>query len=134
MAYMVKKLSYFARNLKKLRKISGQTQAVFAEAVGLSEQSIKDLESGRSNGTMPTLLKIANHLNVPLDLMMSDMDSVERDKVKLTPSVAEDLGIDYKLLAKIASLNERHMGILKSTVDTLYELQEQMEKNKKDVG
>ncbi|WUH93799.1 helix-turn-helix transcriptional regulator [Streptomyces sp. NBC_00433] len=51
------------------RKKAGLTKRALAERVGISEQLMGEIESGRRNATPANLLKIADALNCPIVLL-----------------------------------------------------------------
>jgi DNA-binding XRE family transcriptional regulator len=53
--------------LQALRKWRGKTQVALAEAAGIQQGYLSDLESGRRNGAPDTLERLARALEVPLD-------------------------------------------------------------------
>jgi transcriptional regulator with XRE-family HTH domain len=54
------------KNISRYRKKNGMTQLDLAVACGMEKNSIGRLETGRTNPTAKTLLKIAKALNVTL--------------------------------------------------------------------
>ncbi|WP_276199033.1 helix-turn-helix domain-containing protein [Chelatococcus sp. XZ-Ab1] len=56
--------------VRVLRKHRGLTQAALAEAVGVSQGYIAELEGGRKSGTPETLRALAKALGVPLDVLV----------------------------------------------------------------
>jgi ribosome-binding protein aMBF1 (putative translation factor) len=55
--------------VRVLREWRGHTQMNLAFKTNISQGHISDIESGRRTGTSSTLRRIANVLNVPLDLL-----------------------------------------------------------------
>jgi len=61
------------RNVRRFRREKGWTQEALAEFTGLSQQSISELENGKSNPTIMTLHDLAHGLGVrPMDLLDED--------------------------------------------------------------
>jgi transcriptional regulator with XRE-family HTH domain len=61
------------RNVRKLRLANGLTQEEFAARSGFSQQYISDLENGRRNPTIVSILELAVALGVPhTDLVAPD--------------------------------------------------------------
>ena len=54
--------------LNKRRKLLGLTQVKFAELSGVSLRAVKAFESGKSNPTFQTLTKLAEVLDMELNL------------------------------------------------------------------
>jgi transcriptional regulator with XRE-family HTH domain len=58
------------RNVRRFRREKGWTQEALAVFAGVSQQSISDLENGKSNPTIMTLRELAQGLGVrPMDLL-----------------------------------------------------------------
>lgn len=53
------------RNVRRLRLAAALTQEQYAELSGFSQQYISDLERGRRNPTVVSLLELAAPLGVP---------------------------------------------------------------------
>ncbi|MBQ8907423.1 MAG: helix-turn-helix transcriptional regulator [Clostridia bacterium] len=62
----------FHVKLIKLRKGQGHTQSTFAEAVGVSRQSVYKWETGQSYPDVEKLLKIARLFGVTVDELIDD--------------------------------------------------------------
>jgi len=59
------------RQLRMLREKSGRTLAQLAEAAGLSERAVRELEAGRTNPSLTTVVGIAEALGVSLDELVA---------------------------------------------------------------
>lgn len=59
------------RQLRLLREKSGRTLAQLAEAAGLSERAVRELEAGRTNPSLTTVVGIAEALGVSLDELVA---------------------------------------------------------------
>ena len=55
------------RQVRLLREKSGRTQAQLADTAGLSERAVRELETGRTNPSLTTVVGIAGALGVTLD-------------------------------------------------------------------
>jgi transcriptional regulator with XRE-family HTH domain len=61
------------RNVRRLRLAAGITQEQYAERSGFSQQYISDLERGRRNPTVVSLLELAAPLSAaPAELITDD--------------------------------------------------------------
>lgn len=71
-----------SRNIKKYRKEAGMTQAQLAEAIGVSHEFIRRIESkkGKKTFSFQTLWNISNVLHISLD-QLAEID-LEELKVK----------------------------------------------------
>lgn len=54
-------------NLKKIRKDAHLTQEELAKCVGVRRETISQLESGKGNPSLLTVLKVSKVLKVPVD-------------------------------------------------------------------
>ena len=61
-------LGEITETLKKRRKLLGLTQVQFTELSGVSLRAVKAFESGKSNPTFKTLTKLAEVLDMELNL------------------------------------------------------------------
>lgn len=82
-------MKIFTERLKQIRKKRDLSQADLAEYLQCSRQSYAHYETGRSEPSLETLVKIATYLQCSLDYLLglSD-DSTQRD---LTPAEREAL-------------------------------------------
>lgn len=64
-----------SERLKRLRLLSGFTQAELAKKVGLTENAIREIEKGRNFTTLDKLIKIADIFNVTLDYLVGRSDN-----------------------------------------------------------
>lgn len=72
---MAAEISVFARNLRFLRKRRQQSQAEFALALGLWEETLIRFEQGRAEPDLATLVAIADALQAPVDyLLRNDLE------------------------------------------------------------
>ncbi len=69
-----------AKNLQRLRKISGQTQEETAERLGVTRQAVAKWENGESLPDLKCFLKIAQLYHVTLD----DLVNYDEDKMCLS--------------------------------------------------
>ena len=56
--------------VRVIRKHRGLTQAALAQAVGVSQGYVAEIEAGRKTGTPETLRACAKALGVPLDVLV----------------------------------------------------------------
>jgi DNA-binding XRE family transcriptional regulator len=57
---------YLGRGMKAARRLRGMKASTLAFEIGITEQSISNIETGKVVPSMKTMLEIARHLNVPL--------------------------------------------------------------------
>ena len=80
--YEVNIYEQVAKNIKKYRKIAGITQAELAEAIGVSHEFIRRIESkkGKKTFSFQTVWNISKVLNVSLD-KLAEVDTDEFKKL-----------------------------------------------------
>ena len=78
MKYEVNIYEQVAMNIKKYRQLAGMTQAQLAEAIGVSHEFIRSIESkkGKKTFSFQTLWNISKVLNVSLD----DLTKIDTDQ------------------------------------------------------
>ncbi|SDX35206.1 XRE family transcriptional regulator [Hymenobacter psychrophilus] len=64
-------MSYVGKNIRKIRTVKKLSQAAFAELFGLARPSVGAYEEGRSEPKMETLLQIAQHFGLSVDLLLT---------------------------------------------------------------
>ncbi|MCT4641024.1 MAG: helix-turn-helix domain-containing protein [Bacteriovoracaceae bacterium] len=65
------KNSYFAQNVKDFRTKRGHTQQEFAAIAGIARSTYTNIESGEANPSLSNVVKIAQALDVTVDLLLS---------------------------------------------------------------
>lgn len=96
-------LSELSKSIKKRRELLNLTQEQLAELLNVSTHYIYELERGTKYPSVPVLLKIADVLNVSLDLLFtkteienSNTDNLSLLISSLSPKKRETV---YKVLA-----------------------------------
>ena len=64
-------MSYVGKNIRKIRTVKKLSQAAFAELFGLARPSVGAYEEGRSEPKMETLIRIAHHFGLSVDLLLT---------------------------------------------------------------
>jgi transcriptional regulator with XRE-family HTH domain len=72
---VVERLANHENPIRVLREFRDYTQAELAAAVGITQNYLSDLETGKRRGPLELHQKIARALGVPLDLLVSDRAS-----------------------------------------------------------
>ena len=67
------------QKIKKLRKLKGYSQEVFAEKIGIATNSLSSIETGNSFMTSNTLDKITKELEISLNELF-DFDDCQSNK------------------------------------------------------
>ncbi|MDO8552621.1 MAG: helix-turn-helix transcriptional regulator [bacterium] len=63
---MSKESQAFGRNMKRLRMEKGITQGDISRSLKLARSFISNIENGKTNPTLATIVKIARTLGVPI--------------------------------------------------------------------
>jgi|AntAceMinimDraft_11_1070367.scaffolds.fasta_scaffold122858_2 transcriptional regulator with XRE-family HTH domain len=72
-------MSYFGKNLKKIRSIHQLSQQDFGSLFELSRASIGSYEEGRADPKIESLIKIARYFKLNIhDLLTSELHSLEK--------------------------------------------------------
>ena len=64
----------FCMRVKKLRKARKEQQIELAEAIGVKQSTISDIESGRRTTSFDKLAAICQHYNVSADYLLGLID------------------------------------------------------------
>ena len=88
-------MSFFGKNIKKIRSVKTLSQQAFAELFGLKRGTLGAYEEGRSEPKIETIIKIANYFSIPIgDLLTKELTVNTLLKFK------DNLIIDHEELAK----------------------------------
>ncbi|GGG57285.1 XRE family transcriptional regulator [Hymenobacter glacieicola] len=85
-------MSHVGKNIRKIRTVKKLSQAAFAELFGLARPSVGAYEEGRSEPKMETLIQIALHFGLSVDLLLTkeltvnDLYGFERYQQPDTPA------------------------------------------------
>lgn len=64
----------FSEKLKELRTLKGLSQVELGKAIGLSKQTINDMEHNRSKTTLDRVIILADYFDVSLDYLVGRSD------------------------------------------------------------
>lgn len=88
-------MSFFGTNIKKIRQVKGLSQKAFADLFDLNRGVISSYEEGRAEPKIETILKVANHFNLNLDQLLTEILPVNQlasvsdiDQLMLFPELA----------------------------------------------
>ena len=71
-----KELIRIGEQIKKLRKRKDYSQETLAEAIGVSVMTISRIENGSAAMSIQILIKLARVLEVPVQVIMCEADTV----------------------------------------------------------
>ena len=63
-------MSFIGKNIKKIRTVKKINQVDFAELFGLARASVGSYEEGRAEPKVDTIIAIANHFGISIDLLL----------------------------------------------------------------
>ncbi len=64
-------MSFFGKNIKKIRGVKGLSQKAFAELFDLKRATLGAYEEGRSEPKIDTIIKIANYFSISIDSLLT---------------------------------------------------------------
>lgn len=95
-----------SRNLMRLRKEKGLTQAALAEAAGLSRQGYLALEKGRSEPQVATLRGLAGALGVPLKDLVTPVQGLRQVRFRSLKRLKRRADILHRTAKWLRDFNE----------------------------
>jgi len=85
-------MSFFGKNIRKIRSVKTLSQQAFAELFDLKRGTLGAYEEGRSEPKIETIIKIANYFSIPIDdLLTRELTVNELLKFKSSLSEQHDL-------------------------------------------
>ena len=117
-------MSFFGKNIKKIRSVKGLSQQAFAELFDLKRGTLGAYEEGRSEPKIETIIKIANYFSIKIDVLLTDeltvnellkfkedlttyAEDIKREQFALVPCITENTETEYvSLYAKDTFINE----------------------------
>lgn len=64
-------MSFFGRNIKKIRKVKNLSQQAFADLFDLKRATLGAYEEGRSEPKIETIIKVANYFSIYIDQLLT---------------------------------------------------------------
>lgn len=101
-------MSFFGKNIKKIRTVKGMSQSAFAEIFGLKRATLGAYEEHRSEPKIETIIKIANYFSIKIDNLLTNEITVNellQFKESLT-TLSEDM--QKKQFVKIPCITENN--------------------------
>lgn len=121
-------MSFFGTNIKKIRQVKGLSQKAFADLFDLNRGVISSYEEGRAEPKIETILKVANHFNLNLDKLLTEILQVNQlvsvsdiDQLMLFPELAIQNSKEAKTDIEENNPNTTVMQKILASVDLLYE-------------
>ncbi len=105
-------MSFFGKNIKKIRGVKGLSQQAFAELFDLKRGTLGAYEEGRSEPKIETIIKIANHFSIQIDDLLTNeltvnqllkfkgdlttyAEDVKREQFATIPCITDNTSNDY---------------------------------------
>lgn len=105
-------MSFFGKNIKKIRGVKGLSQQSFAEIFDLKRATLGAYEEGRSEPKIETIIKIANYFSISIDAMLTSEltvnellrfkgdltianETIVREQFAIIPCITEQNTKDY---------------------------------------
>lgn len=106
-------MSFFGKNIRKIRSVKSLSQQAFAELFELKRGTLGAYEEGRSEPRIETIIKIANHFSIPIDDLLTkeltvnnllkfksnlitDHEELVREQFAVVPCIVHSNNNDYK--------------------------------------
>lgn len=91
-----------SKNVYRLRKISGMSQAEVAEKAGLSRLAYVSIEKGKASPRSDTLHKIADALNVSIKDLFLDLPTLSSVRFRMSKPTVQNKKVREQEIIKIA--------------------------------
>lgn len=121
-------MSFFGTNIKKIRQVKGLSQKAFADLFDLNRGVISSYEEGRAEPKIETILKVANHFNLNLDKLLTEIIQVNQlvsvsdiDQLMLFPELAIQNSKETQAKTEDNNPNSPILQKILASVDLIYE-------------
>jgi transcriptional regulator with XRE-family HTH domain len=82
-------MSFFGKNIKKIRGLNNLSQQEFGNLFGLSRASIGSYEEERADPKIDALIKIAQHFKLNIhELLTTELHALEKNKEEPKSAIA----------------------------------------------
>ena len=103
-------MSFFGKNIKKIRVIKGLSQQAFAELFSLKRATLGAYEEGRSEPKIDTIIKVANYFSISIDDFLTKEVTVNqllRFNGGITTDINQIVKSSFKEIPFVNSLNSK---------------------------
>ncbi len=121
-------MSFFGINIKKIRQVKGLSQKAFADLFDLNRGVISSYEEGRAEPKIETILKVANHFNLTIDKLLTEIIQVNQlvsvsdiDQLMLFPELAVQNSKEIQVKTEDNNPNSLILQKILASVDLVYE-------------
>lgn len=109
-------LKIIGHNIQLARLKKGYTQEVLSEKCNVSQKYLSALETGRSQGSIPLIIKICNELDITPNYIFNQ--SLNMDKLNNNIET-----IELEVLLTYQKLKIENKEFVKKTINHLYNMQ-----------
>ncbi|OSY87911.1 transcriptional regulator [Tenacibaculum holothuriorum] len=103
-------MSFFGKNIKKIRGVKGLSQQAFAELFDLKRATLGAYEEGRSEPKIETIIKIANYFSISIDELLTSELTVN-DLLRFKGNLALEADKIFKeVFAKIPCITDNFIS------------------------
>jgi transcriptional regulator with XRE-family HTH domain len=103
-------MSFFGKNIKKIRVIKGLSQQAFAEIFSLKRATLGAYEEGRSEPKIETVIRVANYFSISIDNFLTKEITVNqllRFNEGITTDINQIVKASFKEIPFVNSLNSK---------------------------
>jgi len=105
-------MSFFGKNIRKIRSVKTLSQQAFAELFDLKRGTLGAYEEGRSEPKIETIIKIANYFSIPIDDLLTRELTVN-ELLKFKSSLSEQYELPHpKPLNRYRVLQKKILQII----------------------
>ncbi|EPR66528.1 helix-turn-helix domain-containing protein [Cyclobacterium qasimii] len=103
-------MSFFGRNIKKIRSLKLLSQQAFAEVFDLKRATLGAYEEERSEPKIDTIIKIANYFSIPIDDLLTKELTINQ-LLKFNTNLTTDAGrMEVTVLTKVPIILPEYVG------------------------
>ncbi len=103
-------MSFFGKNIKKIRKVKNLSQQAFADLFDLKRPTLGAYEEGRSEPRIETIIKVANHFSIYIDQLLT-RDLTVNELLKFKGEVTTDIDeFTQERFTEIPCITESNMS------------------------
>lgn len=103
-------MSFFGKNIKKIRGLKRMSQQAFADVFGLKRATLGAYEEGRSEPKIDTIIKVANYFSISIDDILTKEITIN-ELLQFDGGFTTNVGqIVEKSLIEIPYLNELNIN------------------------
>jgi len=103
-------MSFFGKNIKKIRKVKNLSQQAFADLFDLKRATLGAYEEGRSEPKIETIIKVANYFSIYIDQLLT-RDLTVNELLKFRGGITTDINeLTQEKFTKIPCITESNFS------------------------